>query len=75
MIESTGGSENFGYLFGGPQSKANGIWVYTLGSPYFGKLTSVKCQAKEVDGIRSIPHPPHLAPTSLRNLPLQQALL
>ena len=33
-----GGSQNYGYLFGGPQNKDYSILGSTSGSPYFGEL-------------------------------------
>ena len=38
-----GVSQNYGYLFGGPNNKDYSILGSKLGSPYFGKLPNIWC--------------------------------
>ena len=38
MVPNVGVSQNWGYLFGGPNNKDSSILGSILGSPYVGKL-------------------------------------
>ena len=42
-----GVSQNYGYLFGGPNIKDHSVLRSTLGSLYFGELPSTMCTAMQ----------------------------
>ena len=45
-----GVSQNYGYLFGGPNNKDYSILGSILGSPYFGKLPNTCPNATQLAG-------------------------